>query len=194
MLDLLEKRKEAMAEYQAVLELVDFSGSHEEAKGFLKSPYTLPSELRLELLGLKGESFAASEFRRLRTDGFNLLYNMNYQGARAKFEKMTQLAPEHPAGYLYLATNFLFDQLNNRRRLQIGLYSNNSFYAKGSDKIDVKTENEFQRLIDVALEQAENALKREPSDLEALYYKGATYGILALYEATVKRSFLPALT
>src|SRR5262245_14965491 len=57
------------------------------------------------------------EYRRLRIDGFNALYNMEYQSAREKIEKMIELVPEHPAGYFYLTTNFLFDQLNSRRRL-----------------------------------------------------------------------------
>jgi tetratricopeptide (TPR) repeat protein len=134
------------------------------------------------------------EFRRLRMDGFNALYNMDYKGAQSKFEKMAQIVPDHPAGHFYLATNYLFDQLNSRRRLQVGIYSNDSFYGESKEKIDEKTDLEFRRLINLALEKAQSAAKVNQNDPEALYYQGAAHGLLALYETTVVRSFFSALS
>jgi tetratricopeptide (TPR) repeat protein len=134
------------------------------------------------------------EYRKLRLEGFNALYNMDYQGARARFEKMIQIVPEHPAGHFYLATNYLFDQLNSRRRLQIGLYSGDSFFSESKEKVDDKTDQEFRRLINTALERAQVASKANSNDPEALYYQGAAHGLLALYETTVMRSFLSALS
>src|SRR6185503_11194328 len=105
-----------------------------------------------------------------------------------------QLVPEHPAGHFYLATNYLFDQLNSRRRLQIGLYSGDSFFSDTKEKVDEKTDQEFRRLINAALEKAQTASKANSSDAEALYYQGAAHGLLALYETTVVRSFFSALS
>ena len=33
----------------------------------------------------------------LRAEGYDALYNLDYQGARKRFQKMIDLAPDHPA-------------------------------------------------------------------------------------------------
>src|SRR5207244_11226910 len=119
------------------------------------------------------------EYRRLRIEGFDALYNMDYQGAREKFEKMTQLVPEHPAGYFYLATNFWLDLLNSSRRLQSSIYNSYSFYSDTKDKLDEKTDQEFRRLVQVAMDKAEAAVKTKQRDPEAIYYTGTAHGLLA---------------
>ncbi|MEW6734309.1 MAG: hypothetical protein AB1489_23490, partial [Acidobacteriota bacterium] len=133
------------------------------------------------------------EYRSLRLQGFDALYNMDYQGARTKFQQMANTVPEHPAGYFYLATNLWLELLNNSRRLQTGLYSGESFYAETKEKVDPKLDEEFRRLTKLALERAEAAVKKNAADQEALYYQGAIHGLLASYEATVARSFISAL-
>src|SRR5688572_11119127 len=45
------------------------------------------------------------EFDRLRTEGFDAVYNIDYKTARERFLQMTRIAPDHPAGYVYLANN-----------------------------------------------------------------------------------------
>ncbi len=34
----------------------------------------------------------------LRAEGYEALYNLDYEGARSRFKKMIDLAPDHPAG------------------------------------------------------------------------------------------------
>src|SRR5262245_18502563 len=118
---------------------------------------------------------------------------MDYQRARGKFEKMAQIAPEHPASYFYLASNFLFDELNSRRRLQIGLDSGDSVFSQSEDKIDPKVDKEFRRLVNLGLDKAKAAVKNNSLDADALYYRGSLHGLMALYETTVSRSFFSAL-
>jgi len=134
-----------------------------------------------------------SEYNKIRLTGFDALYNMDYSTARAKFTQMTELSPENPAGHFYLATNYWLELLNSSRRLQANLYSGDSFYAETEEKVDVKVDKEFRRLVQVALQKTEVQLKQNPKDIEALYYKGAAHGLLASYEATVTRSFFSAL-
>ncbi|MFY9224410.1 MAG: hypothetical protein WAQ98_17185 [Blastocatellia bacterium] len=134
-----------------------------------------------------------SEYNKIRLTGFDALYNMDYSTARAKFTQMTELSPENPAGHFYLATNYWLELLNSSRRLQANLYSGDSFYAETEEKVDVKVDKEFRRLVQVALQKTEVQLKQNPKDTEALYYKGAAHGLLASYEATVTRSFFSAL-
>jgi tetratricopeptide (TPR) repeat protein len=108
---------------------------------------------------------------------------------------MTKIAPDHPAGYVYLANNFWLETLNAGRRLSSSLYSGGSFYEQDAeqDKVDPKREREFNDLVRRALAVAAARLKNDPKDVEALYYHGSVLGLRAGYNVTVKRSFRRAI-
>lgn len=134
-----------------------------------------------------------TEYTKLRKTGFESLYNLDYAGARKAFSAMTEMAPELPAGYLYLANAQWMEKLNQSRRLQTNLYGSDSFYAESKEQFDTKFDTEFRKLIDSAIKKAEFKLKTNSKDVEALYYLGAAHGALAGYETTVTRSFFSAL-
>lgn len=133
-------------------------------------------------------------FDALREAGFNALYNLDYAAAQAQFEEMIKLDPEHPAGYLYLATNQWLSTLYSMRRLQSELYNNDSFYAPEEEKVDPKIDQQFRDTIYKAFLKARGRLRKNPKDVEGLYYLGAAYGVRASYEASVARRFVRALS
>src|SRR5215211_4727016 len=137
----------------------------------------------------------AAEFDRLRNEGNDALYNMDYKTARDRYQRMTQIMPDHPAGYVYLANNLWLETLNSSRRLSTSLYTSGSFYAQESDedKVDPKRDREFNDLIKQALEKTKARLLLNPSDAEALYYEASALGLRAGYGTTVKRSFARAI-
>src|SRR4249920_2050112 len=63
------------------------------------------------------QATGVSEFDRLRIEGFTAVYNIDYKTARDRFLQMTRLAPDHPAGYVYLANNVWLETLYQSRRL-----------------------------------------------------------------------------
>ncbi len=132
-----------------------------------------------------------TEFDRLRKEGNDALYNLDYQMARKRYQKMTELMPGHPAGYIYLANNLLLETLNSSRRLSSSLYSSASFYAQDADqdKVDPERDRQFNELIQKALDVVEEQLQKNPQDPESLYYKGTAFGLRTLYSITIKRSF-----
>lgn len=132
-------------------------------------------------------------YRRLQAEGYDALYNMDYAAARASFEKLRDEFPQHPAPAFYLATTEWIQLLNAKRRLQTGLYAGQSFFAEGEDKPDPRVDAAFRRQVAASLDLAKAAEARNPRDIAALYYQGSAHGLLASYEATVMRSFLPAL-
>jgi tetratricopeptide (TPR) repeat protein len=142
---------------------------------------------------VSGNKQPAADFDSLRTTGFKALYNLDYETARAKFEQMIKIDPLHPAGYFYLATNQWASILYSLRRLQIGLYSSDSFYTGSEDKVDPKIDREFRESIDKAIRLARERVNKNKNDVEGLYYLGAAYGMKAGYEASVARQFRPAL-
>ena len=134
-----------------------------------------------------------ARFDKTRTEGFEALYNLDYEGARARFKELARLYPDHPAGPQFLAASLWLETLNASRRLQSGLYNNESFYAKTEDKVDPKIVAQFKEWTRAAKLLAEARLKKNPKDAEALYFLGATQGLKAAFAGAVERSFISAL-
>ena len=137
----------------------------------------------------------ANEFDRLRTEGFDAIYNLDYQTARERFESMSRLAPDHPAGWLYQANNLWLETLNRSRRLLTSVYTSGSFYQEVSkdDKVDPKRDQAFRDLISHALDAANAKLVKNADDAQALYYQASALGLRAAYSTSVKRSFRGAI-
>ena len=137
-----------------------------------------------------------SEFDRLRTEGFNAVYNIDYKTARERFLQMTRLAPDHPAGYVYLANNLWLETLYQGRRLTTSVYTGGSFYSqeKDEDQVDQKRDREFNDLIRQALAATRARLAKNSKDIEALYYNASALGIRAAYGTSVKRSFARSIS
>ena len=129
-----------------------------------------------------------------RNQGMDALFNMKYEAARTAFQSMIDSEPQHPAGPVYMAHTIWLGHLAELRRLQTNIYNRgNSFFSKTEDAVDPKIDQAFRRQIDKGILLSENRLKTRKNDIPSLYYLGIARNILAGYEATVKRSFLPAL-
>lgn len=134
-----------------------------------------------------------ARFDDLRTKGFEALYNLDYDGASAAFKEIERLFPEHPAGPQFQAALLWSRTLNESRRLKSSLYGSDEFYEGSEDKVDERVVDEFRDYTRRARLLSEARLKRDPKDVEALYFLGATEGLKAAFEAGVQRSFMSAL-
>ena len=134
-----------------------------------------------------------TRFDALRAEGFEALYNLDYDGARRHFKEMTRAFPDHPAGAQFLAASLWLQALNESRRLQASLYNTEGFYATSEEKTDPKVVAEFRELTRQAKALAEARIKLDPKDTEALYFLGATEGLKAAFAGAVERSFMSAL-
>jgi tetratricopeptide (TPR) repeat protein len=129
----------------------------------------------------------------LRKEGFEALYNLDYEGANRRFKELARLFPDHPAGPQFLAAALWAQTLNQSRRLQASLYSSDSFYEQSEDKVDPRTVAQFRAWTREAKRLAEVRLKRDPRDVEALYFLGAAEGLNAAFAVAVERRFMAAL-
>lgn len=132
-------------------------------------------------------------FEPIRQAGAEALYNLDYATAETKFNELIQLDPAHPAGHFYLATCRWLSILKTMRRLQIGLYTNDAFFAGSNDKVEPELDRGFRTVIAEAIRQANARLRQQPNDLTGRYYLGSAYGLLTTYEASVTRNFNAAL-
>lgn len=132
-------------------------------------------------------------FETLRRSGLDALYNIDYDKAERDFKEIVKLFPNHPGGYQLLAARVWIKTLYESRRLQSSLYSSESFYSSGDDKVDPKIVTEFRNLTRQARTLAEAKLKQEPKNIEALDFLANTEGLKASFEEAVERRHYAAL-
>lgn len=134
-----------------------------------------------------------SQFDALRRSGIEALYNLDYDKAQKDFKEIVRLYPTHPAGPQLLAARLWIKTLYESRRLQSSLYSSESFYSSGDDKVDPKIIAEFRSLTREAKRLAEGRLKQIPKDIEALDWLAVINGLKASFEEAVERRHFAAL-
>lgn len=134
-----------------------------------------------------------ARFEELRRSGLDALYNIDYDKANRDFNEIVKLYPNHPGGYQLLAARLWIKTLYESRRLQVSLYSSESFYTNGDDKVDLKIVTEFRNLTREARRLAEAKLKQEPKNIEALDFLANTEGLKASFEEAVERRHFAAL-
>ena len=133
------------------------------------------------------------KFEELRRSGLDALYNIDYDKAERDFKEIVRLYPNHPGGYQLLAARLWIKTLYESRRLQVSLYSSESFYTNGDDKVDPKIVTEFRNLTRESKRLAEAKLKQEPKNIEALDFLANTEGLKASFEEAVERRHFAAL-
>ncbi len=138
----------------------------------------------------------------LRREGTESMYNIDYATARTKFEEIRKLLPQHPAGDIYLATVIWLEHLNKSRRLQTGLYSDDSSFYAGAenakeetegDAVDPAVDRAFRDRMAQAKTKALALVAKNKNDADALYFLGSYYGVMAGYEASTARKFFSAM-
>src|SRR5689334_19556484 len=134
-----------------------------------------------------------ARFEELRRSGRDALYNIDYDKAKRGFKQIVQLYPNHPGGYQLLAARLWIKTLYESRRLQASLYSGETFYTNGDDKVDPQIVTEFRNLTREAKRLAEARLKQEPKNIEALDFLANTEGLKASFEEAVERRHFAAL-
>jgi len=128
----------------------------------------------------------------LRAEGYEALYNLDYEGARKRFREMIQIAPDNPSGPQCFAASLWVEQLNQSWELKATLYSTKA-YTEGKRKADPAQAAEFRKWIRQTKTLSEARLKQNPRDIEALYFLGAAEGLDAAYAAAVEKKYRSAL-
>jgi tetratricopeptide (TPR) repeat protein len=134
-----------------------------------------------------------ARFEELRRSGLDALYNIDYDKAERDFKEIVKLIPNHPGGYQLLAARVWIKTLYESRRLQGSLYSSETFYSSGDDKVDPKIVTEFRNLTREAKRLAEAKLKQDPRNIEARDFLANTEGLKASFEEAVERRHFAAL-
>src|SRR5437763_13615168 len=156
------------------------------------APATLPDGV--ELASIKPAPLTRAEAQELIRSGYQHYYSMEYEAAERDFRRLVEAEPQSAAAINHLLTTALFSQLNRVGALNTSVYANNHFLAlKKQVKLDAKPRNELRSLMQRALAIAEARLAVRPNDEDALYDRGVTRGLAAIYQALVEHSWYWAL-
>jgi hypothetical protein len=133
----------------------------------------------------------AQDLNTLRAEGYEALYNLDYKTARARFQKMIEIAPDHPAGPQCMASSLWVQQLNQSWELKATLYSVGAI-TESKSQVDPKQADEFRKWIRRAKSLSQARLRTDSHDVEALYFLGAAEGLEASWAGGVERKFMAA--
>ena len=127
-------------------------------------------------------------------EAFQLFYNMDYDEALPRFEKIQREHPNDPMATAYLLDAVEFRELNRLDLLDTTFYANDGFLTgKHTVVEDPKVRDRIRALGDQAVNQANAELKANPNDVNALFARGWVRSLEATYAAIVERAFVGSL-
>ena len=127
-------------------------------------------------------------------EAFQLFYNMDYDEALPRFDKIQKEHPNDPMATAYLLDAVEFRELNRLDLLDTTFYANDGFLTGKHTVIeDPKVRDRIRALGDQAVNQANAELKANPNDVNALFARGWVRSLEATYAAMVERAFVGGL-
>jgi len=124
---------------------------------------------------------------------FERLYNLDYDVAIQDFEKVLARHPNDPFAVNHLLAAVLIRELYRTGAMNTGEYANDSFVGQVHRAADPVQKERVKQLIRQAEKLEEEQLKRNASDVDALYARGVTRAQFALYTGLLERAWFSAL-
>jgi tetratricopeptide (TPR) repeat protein len=127
----------------------------------------------LFVLGSLISTFQAqdAEVYNLAMEGLDYVINLEYEQALRRFDQMIERDPKNPQGYFLKSAAYFWSFSSDMHNENLG------------EKFE---ENSFK-----AIDVANNKLKKNKNDIDALFYLGGTYGCLGRYHG-LRKSYLKA--
>jgi hypothetical protein len=128
-------------------------------------------------------------------NGFQQLYSLDFQGARQEFKRYEEARPDDPMGKAAEAASYLFQELNTKGVLSSEFFLDDNKLLKGlSGDPEANANPEFVESNDQAREMANDELKTNPGNTNALLVLTMTDGMESDYDQLIERKQIPALS
>ncbi len=125
---------------------------------------------------------------------FERFYMLDYDGAEHGFEAVEAAHSSDPLATDFLLDTAVFRDLTRIDALDTTFYANDGFLSgKHPTAEDPAARDRIRELAEKAQDQADALLKKNPKDLDALYARGWSRALLAVYTALAERAFPSAL-
>ena len=127
-------------------------------------------------------------------DAFDHFYNMDYDGALSRFERVAKAHPNDPTATDYLLYTIVFREFNRLDLLDTTFYANDGFLTgKHTVVEDPAVRDRVRQLAADAIAAADARLNINSEDVNALYARGWAKSLEAAYTGVVERGFAGAL-
>jgi tetratricopeptide (TPR) repeat protein len=127
--------------------------------------------------------------------GFEGVYNLDYDKAERVFIALNKENPRHPAPPLYLGIIDWLRELFRRQDLDLDLFISPSFFTKETKQMMPPARRKaFFDHLQECQDLTQKILVKNPKSADALYFLGASYGILASFSMTVDHSLHKAFS
>src|SRR5271156_66672 len=151
----------------AILLVLFLTMSREAAAGSLEKHSTKDPQASAASVSKQGPAFVTDPEL---MDGFRLLYEQNFPGARAKFTAWSAKHPTEAFGQVALAAGYLFDEFNRHGVLTSEFFMDDEKFLHGiQGEADPERMKGFHAAIDKARAMATEQLRATPGDPNALF-------------------------
>ncbi len=126
-------------------------------------------------------------------DGYNHFYNLDYEGSLARFEQVIKAHPQEPIAYAYALQATIFRELYHQDLLDTTYYAHDNFLTN-QRKVDIPAANRqrIEYLTHQVETLADQRLKSNPQDKNALFAKGFAKGLHAAFITLADHSWFAA--
>lgn len=133
------------------------------------------------------------DFDPMVRDGYNHFYNLDYEGSIARFDQVIKAHPQEPIAYAYALQAVIFRELYHQDLLDTTYYAHDNFLTN-QRKVEIPPAN--RQRIEFLTHQtetlAEQRLKANPQDKNALFAKGFAKGLHAAFITLVDHAWFAA--
>ena len=135
----------------------------------------------------------AEELAAAETAGSQLLFDYDFDEALGHYARVSERFPEHPTGPYNLATTIWTRLAQRSNGMRGSTLRNDRFFSQqGRPETTPEEVAAFREQLEEAYRRAQALLERDPDDVEALYYLGATEALESGWAMIVDRAWLRA--
>jgi hypothetical protein len=126
-------------------------------------------------------------------EGYEHIYNLDYDGAISRFDAVLKDHPQDPMAYGYVQMATVFRELYHQDLLDTTYYAHDNFLtSKRSVPVSAATRQRIEDLTNNGIRLADAHLKANPNDKNAYFARGYLRGIHAVFITLVDHSFVAA--
>ncbi|HSM84536.1 MAG TPA: hypothetical protein VLT16_00235 [Candidatus Limnocylindrales bacterium] len=140
-----------------------------------------------------GTSSKKPDFEALTRSGWEHFYSLEYDLALRDFQQALEARSDDPSAVNHVLDAILYRELYRYNALDTRLYMKQGFISGKQLPVDSSVKQQLRSLTDRALALSDNRLKANPNDVQAIYDRGVTEGLLATYYVLVDHSWFSSL-
>jgi tetratricopeptide (TPR) repeat protein len=126
-------------------------------------------------------------------DAYRHIYNLDYDGAIARFDEVLKAHPDDPMAYAYDQMAVVFRELYHQDLLDTTYYAHDSFLtSKRNVPVPDATRQRIESLTNRGIQLADDRIKADARDKNAYFARGYMRGIHAVFITLVDHSFVAA--